>query len=124
LLLQNAVKCVAAGGHYLASGGGDDQIHLYDIKVSNRSHSDSLLQHSASLKPLGLVTFCALANMAPSRRTTRTWVSWSTQPREQYHAYASSALKALALPPPTCSVGQQMAPLLCGRQGLAGSTSS
>jgi hypothetical protein len=36
LLMQNAVKCVASGGHYLASGGGDDQIHLYDIKVTLR----------------------------------------------------------------------------------------
>ena len=31
---QNPVKCVAAGGHFVASGGGDDQIHLYDMKVS------------------------------------------------------------------------------------------
>ncbi|KAL6765140.1 WD40-repeat-containing domain protein [Haematococcus lacustris] len=29
---QNGVKCVASGGHFLASGGNDDQIHLYDMK--------------------------------------------------------------------------------------------
>mmetsp|Transcript_25430 Transcript_25430/g.69083 ORF Transcript_25430/g.69083 Transcript_25430/m.69083 type:complete len:423 (-) Transcript_25430:930-2198(-) len=29
---QNAVKCVASKGPFLASGGGDDQIHLYDLK--------------------------------------------------------------------------------------------
>ncbi|GFH16563.1 uncharacterized protein HaLaN_13003 [Haematococcus lacustris] len=29
---SNGVKCVASGGHFLASGGNDDQIHLYDMK--------------------------------------------------------------------------------------------
>lgn len=29
---KNAVKCVAAAGGYLVSGGGDDTIHLYDTK--------------------------------------------------------------------------------------------
>lgn len=31
---KGIVKCVAAAGQYAASGGADDLIHLYDLKVS------------------------------------------------------------------------------------------
>ena len=30
---QGVVKCLAAGGQWVASGGADDLVHLYDIKV-------------------------------------------------------------------------------------------
>jgi protein MAK11 len=30
---KGVVKCVAAAGQYAASGGADDTIHLYDLKV-------------------------------------------------------------------------------------------
>lgn len=35
VLLQNAVRCVATAGQYLVSGGADDTIHMYDLKVSS-----------------------------------------------------------------------------------------
>jgi hypothetical protein len=33
--LQNTVKCIDACGKYLVSGGADDTIHLYDVKVGS-----------------------------------------------------------------------------------------
>ncbi len=33
LLAQQAVKCVVACGPFLASGGTDDTIHLYDLQA-------------------------------------------------------------------------------------------
>lgn len=32
-LLQSSVKAVVSGGQWLVSGGSDDLIHLYDLKV-------------------------------------------------------------------------------------------
>ena len=34
---KGVVKCVAAGGRYVASGGADDTIHLFDQRVSART---------------------------------------------------------------------------------------
>eukprot|EP00955_Chlamydomonas_euryale_P078547 363169-Chlamydomonas_euryale.AAC.40 len=31
-VMSHAVKCVASSGPYLASGGADDTIHLYDVQ--------------------------------------------------------------------------------------------
>lgn len=33
---QGVVKCLAAGGQWVASGGADDLMHLYDIKARGR----------------------------------------------------------------------------------------
>ena len=30
---QGAVKCIAAGGGYVVSGGADDQLHIYEVQV-------------------------------------------------------------------------------------------
>lgn len=36
---KGAVKCIAAAANFLASGGADDLIHLYDIHVSSMASS-------------------------------------------------------------------------------------
>lgn len=33
LLFQGPVRCLDAAGPYVVSGGQDDQLHVYDIKV-------------------------------------------------------------------------------------------
>lgn len=33
-LLQGPVRCLDAAGPWLVSGGQDDQLHIYDVKVS------------------------------------------------------------------------------------------
>ena len=46
--VQHQVKCVAGVGPFLASGGADDTIHLYDIQVRHLTSSfihDSLGMH-------------------------------------------------------------------------------
>ncbi len=35
---KGVVKCIASVGQWAATGGADDLIHLYDLKVSCRSH--------------------------------------------------------------------------------------
>lgn len=37
---QAGVKCVAAAGSFVASGGADDQIHVYNVKASQAPLSD------------------------------------------------------------------------------------
>jgi hypothetical protein len=41
--LQSAVKCLVAAGPYVASGGADDLIHLYDMKVGKGQSATWLL---------------------------------------------------------------------------------
>jgi hypothetical protein len=33
MFLQGPVRCVAAGGPWVISGGQDDQLHIYDVQV-------------------------------------------------------------------------------------------
>lgn len=47
LLLQGPVRCLDAAGPWLVSGGQDDQLHIYDVKVRSKVVEAELVLVSA-----------------------------------------------------------------------------
>ena len=77
--MQGPVKCVTAASPFVASGGADDTVHLYNFQASSSSppacafEADGCLTTSVRIF-LGQLT-CVLTAPRPPGRPTRIWAS-------------------------------------------------
>lgn len=79
-VLQGPVKCITAASPFVASGGADDTVHLYNFQASIGSQhacafaADGCLTTPRTQSRLGQLT-CVLTQCCPFGRPTRIWAS-------------------------------------------------
>ncbi|XP_059476798.1 p21-activated protein kinase-interacting protein 1-like [Neocloeon triangulifer] len=91
-----SVRCVAGGGRFMASGGADDNVQLYDMKL--RKEMGVLMHHD---KTVTCVAFAGSTHLLSGSDDGQIalWRSGSWQCEKVLHAHTDTGVTALAVHP-------------------------